>query len=481
LFINRFLILCTRLRSAPGNLLSRIGGCRLIAVSNPLDDCYRLVLVPPSALRIFAVRTHDALRLPRISIPRWTRAAEQVQAAIEETFGFRVIVLDFLCDRPGYEDVMIAELRGHGGTASLPHSHSWVRLSDLAEDEFSGFERWTIGRLLEDGATVRGTFSRSRWIEEALDWVAAEAKLDRAQFTDDIKQLNAAADCALVRFGRRGASPIWFKAAGPGASGEYRITTMLAELFPEFLPALLTSREDWGAWWTEDAGRSLDDLRSPEIFRDAALRLAALQKTSIQFVPDLVAGACGDQRLSVLRARIPQMLELIDEAMTRPGSSHGPRLGKKRLDVLGSILGEACLSLEALGVPDTLIHSDLNFGNILVGPRGCVFTDWAGAAVGNPFLNFEHLRAQMAQETDIAPRMAAIYLESWSEVLADSQIEDALALVPPIAIVSHLSARWGLLTFDRRRDPQFQSYVRAVARQIDRAARALEFTEVRCA
>lgn len=455
----------------------------MIAISNPQCDRYRLVLAPSSAQRIFAERIQNALRLPRISIPRWTRAAEQVQAVIEEKWGFKVVVLDFLERKPGHDGIVLAEQRGQDRT-SLSQAHSWVRLSDIPEDEISAFERSTVGRLLDQGATGRGVFSRFRWIEEALDWVSSEATLDRTQFTGDIKQLNAAAGFALVRFGRKNAPPIWFKAVGEEAIQEYRITNLLAGLFPEYLPTILASRADWHAWWMEDAGQSLDDVRSPDIFARLVLHLAELQKASMRYVPTLLADGCGDQRTSIVRARLPEMLECIDEVMAWPGLSRVSRLGASRIQELGSILDEACLSLEALGIPDTLMHGDLNFGNILAGPRGLVFTDWAHASVGNPFLNFEHLRVQLAQEPGLAPsvpRLTEIYRESWRQALTHSQINSALALAPPIAVALHLSGRWDWLTSESRRDPHFQSYIRALARQIDRAAEALELTEALCA
>jgi hypothetical protein len=430
----------------------------LIAISNPHCDRYRLVLVPSSARRIFAERIQDALRLPRISIPRWTRPAEQIQAVIEEKWGFKVVVLDFLEHKPGQDGIVLAELRGQDRTGSLTHAHSWVCLSDIPEDEISGLERSTVGRLLDQGSTSRGVFSRFRWIEEALDWVSSEAALDRARFTEDIKQLNAAASFALVRFGRKDAPPIWFKAVGEEAIREFRITNLLAELLPEYLPTILASCADWHAWWMEDAGQSLDDVRSPDIFVRLVLRLAELQKASVRYIPALLAGGCNDQRVSILRARLPKMLEYIDEAMAWPGLSRASRLGASRIRELGSILDEACLSLESLGIPDTLMHGDLNFGNILAGPRGLVFTDWANASVGNPFLNFEHLRVQLAQEPDLAPcvpRLTDIYRESWRHVLTRSQINCALALVPPITVALHLSGRWDWLTSDELRGNVF--------------------------
>jgi hypothetical protein len=458
--------------------------CLLIATSNPQFDRFRLVLVAPSTRHIFAEKSQRALHLPRISIPRWTRAAEQVQAAIERKWEFKAIVLDVLADCPGGEDMVIAELRNGDSTHRFPHPHSWVGLSDIREDEISGSARTTVERLLNDGATGGGTFSRFGWVDDALDWISTEAGIDRPEFTGNVKQFNASASFALARFDRKAAPPLWFKAAGDPAIPEYRITTALSKLFPDYLPTLVSSREDWNAWWMEDAGRSLDEARSADMFGQAVSRLAELQKASICHVPALVAAGCGDQRTSVLRAHIPEMMEHIEEAMARPSVSHAPRLGSTRIREMGAIVEDACLNLEGLGIPDTLLHGDINFGNILAGPRGCVFTDWAHAAIGHPFVMFEHLRAQFAQETDTAPwlaRLTEIYRESWREMLTGAQIECALAQVPPIAIVLYLFERWNWLASERRHDPQFQSYLRGLARQLDRAAQALGLGSVLCA
>ena len=78
-------------------------------------------------------------------------------------------------------------------------------------------------------------------------------------------------------------------------------------------------------------------------------------------------------------------------------------------------------------------------------------------------------------------RLTEIYRESWREVLTGAQIECALAQVPPIAIVLYLFERWNWLASERRHDPQFQSYLRGLARQMDRAAQALELGSVLCA
>lgn len=178
------------------------------------------------------------------------------------------------------------------------------------------------------------------------------------------------------------------------------------------------------------------------------------------------------------------MMELIDEAMSAGGNRFTPRLTSVRIRELEVILTDICLSMESLGIPNTLLHGDISFENILVGPRGCVFTDWANASVGNPVVAFEQLRAQFEQENGACawlPMLTEIYIGSWLEVLNRSQIECALALAPSIAAMIHLFDCWKRLDRECLSEPKLQSCVRAIAREIDRAAHKTESNWIRCA
>ena len=467
-----------------GRIAFRFDRCPLINSPNPLFDCYRLILAEPATRRVFAERRRLGWRLPQISIPRWSRAAEQIQMVIERQLGFKAVVVDLLVGEAPREAIAIAEVRGGCGCDPSPGSGSWIDFYKLSEDEIDGPGRSAVEGLLNEGGTGRGLFSRFGWIEEALEWVSTRAGTDRAEFTDEFKQFNATADSALVRFGRRSASPIWLKASWDRSAGEYRITTALALLVPDSLPRVIATREDWSAWWMEDAGTPLGSVPSPGAFAKAISRLAEIEKASMDSTSHLLESGCGDQRLPVLRASISPIMDLIDRAMAGERNDFTPRLASARLRELEVILTDICLSMESLGIPDALLHGDISFENILVGSRGCVFTDWANAAVGNPFVTFEQLRAQIEQENGGCvwlPMLTEIYVGSWLEVLSRSQIECALALASPVAAMTYLFDHCKRLGRERRSEPQFQSCVRAIARQIDRAAHEIQLRWSRCA
>jgi hypothetical protein len=63
-------------------------------------DCYRLILAEPTLRRVFAERRRLRWRLPRISIPRWSRAADEIQALVEQQCGIKVVVIDLLEEEP---------------------------------------------------------------------------------------------------------------------------------------------------------------------------------------------------------------------------------------------------------------------------------------------------------------------------------------------------------------------------------------------
>jgi hypothetical protein len=456
----------------------------LYAIANPLYDRYRLVLLSSTTRRVFAERIGSRLCLPRLSIPRWTRAAEQVQKAIESTWGIRGIILDFLGEEPGSEGIVIAELIVGIHEHKLSTLQSWADLNDVPTDEFDRFERDAVETLLQDGQTGRGPFSRFGWIKEATRWIGNDLGRIREPLTSELLQLNAGPNHALIRFGKKEAPLLWLKAVADPSDHEYHITKVLASIAPEYLPQIVASREDWKAWCMEDAGGPLEGSLDVDLYNRVVRRLAELQIASIPHVNGLLAKGYHDLRLTVLGAQIPQMIERAQEAMGHQCSRFAPRLGPSRFGQLGTRLEEACAELAELNIPDTLMHGDISLDNILVGRQDCVFTDWARASIGNPFVTFERLRGQLAQDPTAHPWLTMLienYRESWRPLLSQTQINRALRLTPTVAAAIDLFTQCESFRQDRTHEFQMCSSLRAMARNLDRAVAALELNRNRCA
>jgi hypothetical protein len=459
--------------------------CALMTLPGSTLETHKLVLMAPSTQGILV--DHDVqygFRLPRISVPRWSRPAKQIQRTIEERWGIRSVVIDFLPDCCSRNGIVIAEVVRQSGPI-LIQGHRWVPLSAIRRDEIEA-QQILIDRLLTGDTTGRGPFSRLGWIEEALDWISGATNVDRSRFTEDVEQFNASPSSSLLRVGVKGGSTYWFKATGEGNVRESRIAAMLSDRFPAFLPAFVASHSDWNGWLMEDSGLSLDDIRSADsaLLEQIVLRLAELQTASVAHVDALLAGGCDDQRMSVLRTAIPKLLPFLEEAMTMQEVTTVRRIGPSRFKEITQIFADACSEMEDIGIPDALGHGDINPGNILIDDDRCVFTDWARASVGNPLVTFEHLKLQLAHETNSqisSLRLFEIYKSAWLSMVSEYQIERAAILVPLIAIAAYLHSRRDWLNSKRRFEPQMQIYARSLARQMDRAARAIELGHTLCA
>ena len=439
------------------------------------QDEYRLVLVRAGFHAIWAQRADGALRLPRITIPRSMRLAEQLQLAIEAGWHLSVIVLDILAGEMGSTPCAVVEILSPG-----PYDGLTIASIDKGlEEEMTSEEFEAVEAILGSATIPRGPFSRVGWIEEALQWMQ-EIVGRTIKFTGEVRQYNATGNFTLARFATLSGPPYWIKATGEPNVHEFRITRMLAETCPEYLPRRIAERGDWNAWLMEDAGRPLDSWTRPSLER-AALSMARLQQRTIGRTTAFLEAGAFDLRIGVVREDLPELVEYLDEAMTRQVSTKVPRIGRRRLQQLASILEDACFRMEALEIPDTLVHNDMNSGNILFQGEHCVFTDWCETGIGNPFLTLQYLcLLQPRGEEDWASGLREVYKQCWLGRLSAAQIDEALVLAPLLAILTHLYGRGTRCHKGRRNVPRVESYARALARRMDGAAQDTRLLEALC-
>jgi len=439
---------------------------------------YRLVLVAPDSGNVLAALDGNDLRLPRIAIPRWTRPARHIQHTMHTLWNAKVVILDFLNDCPG-SPVCIAELL----SARIPEVLLAVPLDSLGVSELTLQERETLREICSGNSANRGPFSRTGWISEVLAWIQ-ESTHYKLPFTGEIEQHNAGGSFALVRLALQNGAAYWLKAVGAPNLHEFSITTTLAGLYPEYLPAVVATHGKWNAWVMEDAGMSAGQNSNADFLESTVIAMAELQKKTCGHEDDLLRAGAADQRMGVLAGHIDELITYLDDAMQLQTSIKVPPLGTKRLREIGEVLKNACAAMEALCIPNTIIHNDINPGNILLRNAGCVFIDWCEACVGNPFLTLQSLlllAPKNCRDYELnTRRLKQLYGSRWISWLPACNIDRAFALAPLLAIASHLYGRGDWLKSDRRDDPRVQSYSRALARHMDRAASASQLTEALC-
>jgi hypothetical protein len=422
---------------------------------------FRCVLIPPHSSGVLAFPDKDRFRLPRIPIPAAMRSARELQKAIKAIWDLNVFILEVRAASTNVEPMAFAEVLTSEVTSPLKEIAIGQLLQlGLSEDEVDCVESLVRDR---NGSLL----AQPGWIDAAIAWI--ESATGRAfRSAGSIEQWNAGGGFSLFRVRSDDGQQYWLKATGKPNAHEFGMTSLLCDLYPDFLPKIVATKGEWNAWLTEHAGDPLPDLPNATELVSVASKMAKLQVQSSGRTKEFLTAGAFDQRSPALRSHIDRVISFLIEAMYRQTSTKVVPLSAIRLLEIGEILRDACSRQEELDIPNTLIHNDLNTGNILWDGKNCVFTDWCEAAIGNPFLSCERL-CQLNRAHAESVRNA--YRECWSNRLSMERIDEAIILSPLLAVYGCLYGRGDWLNDTREVRPQFESYARSLARHMDRAAR----------
>jgi len=458
-------------------------------VRMPVDDAiaetmeYRVILVLPDSRQILAVKRISGFALPCVCVPLWERPARQLQMAVQAVWGPYVLVLDIFPGRDGSPHCAVAEVLGCDAISALePVAAAKITSSELSEEQ-----RARLMSLLSGES--HAPFSRLGWIDEAIAWIESVTEGGLSPKCG-IVQYNAGGAFALLRFLARGPRSYWLKATGAPNRHEYSITSLLSKICGDYLPELIASKPSWNAWLTSGEATPVAKLSDDpqQLFRflkDAVESMAKLQIRTEGHGRDLLDAGAFDQSMKLLSSRSEELFEYLDEAMNRQISTKVPRLERSRLQEIRMILEETCCRMMDLDFPETIVHGDINSGNILVGAGHCQFIDWSEAYLGNPLISLQHLLLLTKIESTghreqhnrvLREKYRMVWLASGNPMPFDK----AFAYMPLLAIVSTLYGRGDWLSSPQRYDARRQSYSRTLARYMDRAAREPELAEALC-
>jgi Phosphotransferase enzyme family len=433
---------------------------------------YKVILAVPASQMIFAIPDGKEFRLPRVHIPKWTRPAEEITRELRNSWNLNTVILNLLATKDSQPAYAVAEV-------ITPHSSEGdptcclCSIEEIDRTDIDACEREQICSVLSGSKEPSGPFSRPGWLKDAQDWIQSSLCDRLVYFTRDIRQYNAGNTFALVRFATRRGPAYWLKATGEPNKHEFAVTATLSELFPQYLPPLVAKREDWNAWVTEDAGIPLGTSQTLPSLTQAVEALAELQMQSLDHVSRLEETGCFDQRLTNVHAHLAELIAYVEEAMGHQTSNKVLPLQPARLREIGTIVEEACLKMQGLSIPPSLVNGDINLNNILYDGSHHTFIDWAEAGIGNPFLTLQQLIQHVIREgerLEWASDLCEAYKSKWAAVLTESQIDRAFILMPLLTTISYLYGRGDWLGSSRRDEPAFQGFARTVAQYMDRAA-----------
>lgn len=238
------------------------------------------------------------------------------------------------------------------------------------------FEQW-LGELR--GTPVhpsRPPWARPGWLAEVSEWVGARPKL--------VRQWPLS---AVYRF-----DGDYFKAVFTLFHAEPAVTEALAREHPGDVPEVLRTDVDRG-WMLmrELPGRSARGKQALDGVRTAA----RIQRAWRGRGQELASLGCRRRGLDEIAAEAPELAPLCDE-------------------------------LDALEIPETIVHGDLHHGNMLVADERTAVIDWSDAAIGHPFLDLAPVLWIGEKQRD---ELAAAYVEEWETTPRAAAIGEALGCV----------------------------------------------------
>jgi Phosphotransferase enzyme family len=446
-----------------------------MAAAIPIDtNEYRVLLVDPQSRRVCVLEREGRNRLILVLVPQKTRLARELQRTLRDVWGLAVLILDILTTEDSLSPCAVAELL-HG---ELPAEFRTILPEQLPSEELSEQEQALLLAVLN--GDTKSPFEAAGWINEAIAWVEI-ATGRRVSSKSDVEQYNAGAGFTLVRLRMEGGCDYWLKATGAPNTHESQVTSLLSMLCRGWVPEVVAERPAWNAWLMRDDGVGIVALPREasgvmRLLQSMVGSLAELQMRTVGAEAALLEAGALDHRTHVLRTEAGSLFSYMDEAMRLQTSTKVPRTETKRLQELQNIFEDVCSHTEDLGLPDTVLHGDMNLGNILVTGERCVFIDWCEAYVGNPLVTFEHLLLLNQiedpwEKASCDQRLRDAYRIAMSKLCDPMAIDVGFACMPIIAAVSAIYGRGDWLQTPARNDSRRQAYVRGIVRHMDRVAR----------
>jgi hypothetical protein len=437
-------------------------------------ECYRLMLLNCEGTHVLLHEANIQYSLPEVRIPPFTRLAEQLTSVLRNIWGIQTILLfSSLIESPP-EKLHYAMVEACSRGWQVPPDFAWVPIqqatSYLTDCGEASLLQASHAKAVQPYFGVDpAPFSRVGWIHRLNDWVKVTVAPLGIEPTD-VSQLNGSEAFSLLRFDTT-RKPLWFKAVGKPNLHELPITTTLSMLFPDYLPKILSSDPLLNGWLMESGGETtLRDTEDFSAWRNAVCRLAELQIASISHTSQLSKAGCRDLCMETLSLFVDPFFEAMAGLMQQQTKNPPPPLTRAELTDVASALTNALDRLGDIGIPYTLGHSDFNPGNILVEGNRCVFTDWAEAYVGHPFLTFEYLLAHLRISCPTLVMredcLREAYTACWRSTVCSANIERALQLSPLIAVYANAISSNSWRDPERLVVPQVPGYLRSLTRRM---------------
>jgi hypothetical protein len=259
---------------------------------------------------------------------------------------------------------------------------------------------------------------------------------------------------------------VWFKACGDVQRFEPQLTADLGSRWPGVVaPLIAYEPRQWIL--LEDAGTAFGvDGNDPEAWQAVLPKYAELQRGETVHAAEHLASGVPDMRFEILPERYDDFTRL-DELPLDPPE-------RERLRGLGPRFDALCNELVHSGVPYSIQHDDLHFGNVFDDGTTLRVLDWGDSSVAHPFFSLV-VTFQFLEEVSRLPpgdpwfgRLRDAYLEPWGP--GYGQALDVALRVGSMTYAIAWARQWEHLPADERAEfTEYWGYnIRRAMAQLER-------------
>jgi hypothetical protein len=347
---------------------------------------------------------------------------------------------------------------------------AWTPLAEADPAVESGLTA-RLGELLAERrgdlpvASLRPRWARTGWHARATGWMFTTLDELGRPPTGPIEQIRHWGISALMRAPtERG--PVWFKAVFPPLAAEPAVTALLSREAPEVVATVLAHDDAQGWLLLEDVG----PVMVADHAEGDAPSIAALVALQRRLVGSLDAVAA----TGVPRRSFGALPEAVDRALRDPDTAGWVRLAPERIAALVDAVRDATATIDALGLPDTLVHGDFHPSNVALRDGHPVIFDWSDAAIAHPIVDaMTWVSWLQDDDPERAERAWHTFLEAWSDVCPPASSEAARPALRIAAAAYHVVSYHGIVThMEPERRPETADGLEQYVRHLDEAVPA---------
>ena len=281
-------------------------------------------------------------------------------------------------------------------------------------------------RITAESPSQAEIWSLPDWLPDTSAWIRHNfSKVER------ILQVRTCPNGAVLRIQCED-NTFYLKTQTCSLAYEWALLKILNRRTPGFCPRVLDIRPDSRSHLTYALrGRPLDSPDEPFALRQLALcAVATLQIGAIGFVEELRGQHIPYHPLESFGSGLDETINRLVGLQSESPN----RLTQKELENVAQLSAKAYRDFENLdgcGLPETLIHGDLNWSNAFRAETGgYAFIDWSLSRVTHPFFTlgsavFGHLEGECGMPPE-DEALCDTYLEMWSDFASQSRLRTAL-------------------------------------------------------